>query len=383
MLVLAIESSCDETAAAVTAGGEKALSNIVSSQTQIHRKYGGIVPELASRKHIEVIIPVIKEALLKAGITLDHVEGIAVTNGPGLIGSLLVGLSVAKSIAYARNLPFVGVNHVEGHLSAIFLENPRLRFPFIGLVVSGGHTCLYRFNHLGSYEWLGGTRDDAAGEAFDKVAKLLNLGYPGGPVIDKVATDGDPQAISFPRAFISKDTFDFSFSGIKTSVLQYVRKHPRARVEDIAASFQEAVVDVLISKAVQAARASDLPRIVLSGGVASNRRLRIRLKEIAEAEGVGGKYPFPHSLHRQCGHDWGDRALLFGQRKDIPANAQRLFQFANLECGYGTQSQDRWLSIHSAHHGKMVLSHGTKSRILRAQFEIRDCKPSPLVISPQ
>ncbi len=293
MLVLAIESSCDETAAAVTAGGEKALSNIVSSQTQIHRKYGGIVPELASRKHIEVIIPVIKEALLKAGITLDHVEGIAVTNGPGLIGSLLVGLSVAKSIAYARNLPFVGVNHVEGHLSAIFLENPRLRFPFIGLVVSGGHTCLYRFNHLGSYEWLGGTRDDAAGEAFDKVAKLLNLGYPGGPVIDKVATDGDPEAISFPRAFISKDTFDFSFSGIKTSVLQYVRKHPRARVEDIAASFQEAVVDVLISKAVQAARAFDLPRIVLSGGVASNRRLRIRLKEIAEGEGLEVNIPSP------------------------------------------------------------------------------------------
>ncbi|MFB0506337.1 MAG: tRNA (adenosine(37)-N6)-threonylcarbamoyltransferase complex transferase subunit TsaD [Thermodesulfobacteriota bacterium] len=293
MLVLAIESSCDETAAAVTAEGGKALSNIVSSQTQIHRKYGGIVPELASRKHIEAIIPVIKQALLKAGITLDHVEGIAVTNGPGLIGSLLVGLSVAKAIAYARNVPFIGVNHVEGHLSAIFLENPRLQFPFIGLVVSGGHTCLYRVKHLGSYEWLGGTRDDAAGEAFDKVAKLLNLGYPGGPVIDKAATDGDPQAISFPRAFISRDTFDFSFSGIKTSVLQYVKKHPHARVEDIAASFQEAVVDVLISKAVQAARAFDLPRIVLSGGVASNRRLRIRLKEIAEEEGVEVNIPSP------------------------------------------------------------------------------------------
>jgi len=293
MVILAIESSCDETAAAVTAGGEKALSNIVSSQIQVHRKYGGIVPELASRKHIEVIIPVIKEALLKAGITLDHVEGVAVTNGPGLIGSLLVGLSVAKAIAYARNLPFIGVNHVEGHLSAIFLENPRLQFPLVGLVVSGGHTCLYRVNHLGSYEWLGGTRDDAAGEAFDKVAKLLNLGYPGGPVIDEVARNGNPQAIPFPRAFISKDSFDFSFSGIKTSVLHHVKKHPHDRVEDIAASFQEAVVDVLISKAVQAARSLDVPRIVLSGGVACNGRLRVRLKEMAEKEGLEVSIPSP------------------------------------------------------------------------------------------
>ena len=293
MVVLAIESSCDETAAAVIVGGEKALSNIISSQTQVHRKYGGVVPELASRKHIEAIIPVINEALGKAGITLEHVEGIAVTNGPGLIGSLLVGLSVAKAIAYARNLPFVGVNHVEGHLSAIFLENPRLRFPFIGLVVSGGHTCLYRVDHLGSYKWLGGTRDDAAGEAFDKVAKLLNLGYPGGPVIDEVARNGDPQAISFPRAFISKDSFDFSFSGIKTSVLHYVRKHPHDRVEDIAASFQEAVVDVLVAKTVQAARALDLPRIVLSGGVASNTRLRTRLQAIAEKEGLEMNIPSP------------------------------------------------------------------------------------------
>ena len=293
MVVLAIESSCDETAAAVIVGGEKVLSNVVSSQTEVHRKYGGVVPELASRKHIEAIIPVISEALLKAGITLDQLEGIAVTMGPGLIGSLLVGLSLAKAIAYARNLPFVGVNHVEGHLSAIFLENPRLRFPFIGLVVSGGHTCLYRVDDLGSYEWLGGTRDDAAGEAFDKVAKLLNLGYPGGPVIDEVARDGDPKAIAFPRAFLSKDSFDFSFSGIKTSVLHYVRKHPHARVQDVAASFQEAVVDVLISKAVQAARTLDLSRIVLSGGVACNGRLRIHLKEIAGKEGFEVYIPSP------------------------------------------------------------------------------------------
>ena len=293
MLILAIESSCDETAAAVIVGGKKALSNVVSSQIQVHRKYGGVVPELASRKHIEAIIPVIREALRIAGISLDHVEGIAATNGPGLIGSLLVGLSVAKAIAYARNLPFVGVNHVEGHLSAILLENPRLRFPFIGLVVSGGHTCLYRVEYLGRYEWLGGTRDDAAGEAFDKVAKLLNLGYPGGPVIDEVARGGDPQAIPFPRAFISNDSLDFSFSGIKTSVLHYVRKHPHFRVEDIAASFQEAVVDVLVSKAVQAAQVLDLPRIVLSGGVASNSRLRTHVQELAKKEGLEVYIPSP------------------------------------------------------------------------------------------
>jgi len=293
MVVLAIESSCDETAAAVVVGGQKALSNVVSSQTQIHRKYGGVVPELASRKHIEVIIPVIREALREAGVSLDHVEGIAATNGPGLVGSLLVGLSAAKAIAYARDLPFVGVNHVEGHLSAIFLENPGVRFPFVGLVVSGGHTCLYRVDHWGSYRWLGGTRDDAAGEAFDKVAKLLELGYPGGPVIDEVARNGDPEAIAFPRAFISRDSFDFSFSGIKTSVLHYVRRHPHARVEDIAASFQEAVVDVLVSKAVQASRALDLPRIVLSGGVASNSRLRARLQETGETEGLEVSIPSP------------------------------------------------------------------------------------------
>jgi len=293
MIVLAIESSCDETSAAVIDGGQKVLSNVVSSQTEIHGKFGGIVPELAARKHMETIIPIIREALLQAGSTLDQVEGLAVTNGPGLIGSLLVGLSAAKAIAYARNLPFVGVNHVEGHLSAIFLEDHGLQFPFLGLVVSGGHTCLYRVDDLGSYTWLGGTKDDAAGEAFDKVAKLLNLGYPGGPVIDEVSAGGNPEAIPFPRAFISKDSFDFSFSGIKTSVFHYMRKNPHARVEDIAASFQEAIVDVLISKAVQAARTLDLSRIVLSGGVASNTRLRNRLWEEAKMKGLSVSIPSP------------------------------------------------------------------------------------------
>ena len=293
MIVLAIESSCDETAAALVVGGDKALSNVVSSQIQVHQKFGGVVPELASRKHIEAIIPVVRQALREASMDLDHVEGIAATNGPGLIGSLLVGLSVGKAIAYARNLPFVGVNHVEAHLSAIFLENPRLRFPFVGLVVSGGHTSLYRVEGLGRYEWLGGTRDDAAGEAFDKVAKLLNLGYPGGPAIDEAAENGNPEAIPFPRAFISKDSFDFSFSGIKTSVLHYVRKYPHSRVEDVAASFQEAVVDVLVSKAVQASRALHLPRIVLSGGVACNSRLRARFREIAGDEGLEVNIPSP------------------------------------------------------------------------------------------
>lgn len=327
MLVLAIESSCDETSAAVIDGGQKTLSNVVSSQTEIHRKYGGIVPELASRKHIETIIPIIREALLQAGITLDQVEGLAVTNGPGLIGSLLVGLSVGKAIAYARDLPFVGVNHVEGHLSAILLEEHRLQFPFVGLVVSGGHTCLYRVDDLGSYTWLGGTRDDAAGEAFDKVAKLLNLGYPGGPVIDEVSRGGNPEAIPFPRAFISRNSFDFSFSGIKTSVLHYVRKNPHARVEDIAASFQEAIVDVLIWKAVQAARELNFSRVVLSGGVASNTRLRNRVRQEAEKEGLEVSIPSPvlctdnAAMIGVIGHYYLER----GRRSPITLNA-----FSNL-----------------------------------------------------
>ncbi len=286
MLVLAIETSCDDTGAAVISDGRKILSNIVSSQVPIHQKYGGVVPELASRKHIESIVPIVTGALEVARITPKQVDGLAVTQGPGLVGSLLVGLSFAKSVAFATGLPFVGVNHVEAHLSAIFLEEKPPKFPFIGLVVSGGHTSLYRMDGFGKFKRLGQTRDDAAGEAFDKVAKLLGLGYPGGPIIDALSKAGNSKAIRFPRPVLSKKSLDFSFSGLKTSVVNYVKANPPSSagypenlIKDIVSSFQEAVVDVLVKKTIQAARDQKLKRIVLSGGVAANQRLRQRMKE--------------------------------------------------------------------------------------------------------
>lgn len=300
MLVLAIETSCDDTGAAVVMDGRKILSNIVSSQVPVHQKYGGVVPELASRKHIESIVPIAKEALRAADVTLKEMDGIAVTQGPGLVGSLLVGLSFAKSIAFATGLPFIGVNHIEAHLSAIFLEERPPRFPFIGLVVSGGHTSLFRMDGFGKYERLGQTRDDAAGEAFDKVAKLLGLGYPGGPVIDELSKAGNPKAIRFPRPVVSKDSFDFSFSGLKTAVVNYVKTHPRPPggypedlIRDIVSSFQEAVVDVLVKKTVVAARHQRLKRIVLSGGVAANQRLRQRIEEESLAQKLKIYLPSP------------------------------------------------------------------------------------------
>jgi N6-L-threonylcarbamoyladenine synthase len=286
MRVLAIETSCDDTGAAVILDGRKILSNVVSSQVPIHQKYGGVVPELASRRHVESIVPIVKEALEMAELTLSEIDGIAVTQGPGLVGSLLVGLSFAKSIAFATGLPFIGVNHIEAHLSAIFLEEKSPRFPFIGLVVSGGHTSLFRVDGFGKYRRLGQTRDDAAGEAFDKVAKLLGLGYPGGPIIDELSKTGNPKAIRFPRASLGKDSFDFSFSGLKTAVVNYVKAHPEPPggysedlIKDIVSSFQEAVVEVLVKKTVQAAQHQGLKRIVLSGGVAANQRLRQKIKE--------------------------------------------------------------------------------------------------------
>ncbi len=286
MRILAIETSCDDTGAAVILDGRKILSNIVSSQVPVHQKYGGVVPELASRKHIESIVPIVTEALKVAKITLEQVDGIAVTQGPGLVGSLLVGLSFAKSVAFATGLPFVGVNHVEAHLSAIFLEEKPPRFPFIGLVVSGGHTSLYRMDGFGKFKRLGQTRDDAAGEAFDKVAKLLGLGYPGGPIIDELSKTGNSKAIRFPRPVLSKKSLDFSFSGLKTAVVNYVKAnpappmdYPKDLIKDIVSSFQEAVVEVLVKKTIQAAQDQKLKRIVLSGGVAANQRLRQRMKE--------------------------------------------------------------------------------------------------------
>ena len=288
MRVLAIETSCDDTGAAVILDGRKILSNIVSSQISVHQKYGGVVPELASRKHIESIVPIVTEALGIAKVTLEEIDGIAVTQGPGLVGSLLVGLSFAKSIAFAAGLPFIGVNHIEAHLSAIFLERKPPKFPFIGLVVSGGHTSLFRMDGFGKYKRLGQTRDDAAGEAFDKVAKLLGLGYPGGPIIDELSKTGNPNAVRFPRPVLLKNSLDFSFSGLKTAVVNYVKAHPEPSggypedlIKDIVSSFQEAVVEVLLRKTLQAAQQQGLKRIVLSGGVAANHRLRERMKEEA------------------------------------------------------------------------------------------------------
>ncbi len=298
MLVLAIESSCDDTAAAVVEDGRKILSNWVSSQIEVHRKYGGVVPELASRRHIETIIPVTLAALEESQTTLDDIDGLAVTRGPGLIGSLLVGLSVAKSIAYVKGKPLVGVNHIDGHLCAVLLESANLAFPFLGLVVSGGHTSLYRVEGVGKTHLLGQTRDDAAGEVYDKVAKALGLGYPGGPIIDELSKQGSSKIIHFPRALLSSKTLDFSFSGLKTAVINYLKAHPLKPVEKdrligIVSGFQEAVVDVLVRKAKQAARQERLERIVVSGGVASNSHLRQRFSEMAKGEGLEVLFPSP------------------------------------------------------------------------------------------
>ena len=275
MLVLGIESSCDETAASVVACG-KMMSNVVASQIKDHSKYGGVVPEIASRKHIEAINTVISEALADAHVTLKEIEGIAVTRGPGLIGSLLIGLSTAKALAYALNIPLVGVNHLEGHIAASFLADPPPVFPFVALVVSGGHTNVYLVKNYHDFNLLGQTRDDAAGEAFDKAAKLLNLGYHGGVVIDKMAKKGNPQAIAFPRAM--KDSLDFSFSGLKTSLLTMLKKRGRNFTEDelpdVVASYQEAIVDVLVEKTIRAAMDNGIKRVVVCGGVAANGRLR-------------------------------------------------------------------------------------------------------------
>ncbi|HOF04846.1 MAG TPA: tRNA (adenosine(37)-N6)-threonylcarbamoyltransferase complex transferase subunit TsaD [Syntrophales bacterium] len=288
MLVLGIESSCDETAAAVVRDGKQVLANVIASQVKVHGKYGGVVPEIASRKHTEAIVPVILQALGEAGITLNDIEGIAVTRGPGLIGSLLVGLSAAKAIAFARDLPLVGVNHLSGHIAAAMLLEPPPPLPFVALVVSGGHTNIYLVQDFGTFKTLGQTRDDAAGEAFDKAAKLLDIGYPGGVVIDRLAGKGDPEAVSFPRAM--RDSLDFSFSGVKTSLLNMVKKQGRlfseAELPDIVAGFQEAIVDVLVRKTLLAAAREGVDRVVVCGGVAANSRLRERFHRDGSRQGV-------------------------------------------------------------------------------------------------
>ncbi len=297
MIVLGIESSCDDSAAAVLRDGQL-LASVVSSQDAVHGPYGGIVPELASRHHVLNLLPVIEAALARAEVDLGRVDGIAVTCGPGLIGSLLVGLAVAKGIALRRGLPLVGVNHLEGHLLAVNLDRPvgePVPFPFLGLIVSGGHTGLYLARAHGDYACLGRTRDDAVGEAFDKVAKILGLGYPGGPVIDRLARDGNPAAIRFPRARLKRGRFDLSFSGFKTAVWQHVRDHPPAaeQIPDIAASVQEALVDMLVDTTAVALEATGVERLVVSGGVSANRRLRARMAELGEACGVDALFPRP------------------------------------------------------------------------------------------
>jgi N6-L-threonylcarbamoyladenine synthase len=278
VLLLGIESSCDETAAAVLQDGSKLLSSVIDTQIDIHAKYGGVVPELASRRHLETVYPVVSQALTDAGIGLDDLDGLAVTQGPGLIGSLLIGLSFVKAISFVKKIPYVGVNHMEGHLLSPFLGKEKPSFPYVALVASGGHSSIFLVSSPLDYKMLGRTRDDAAGEAFDKVSKLLGLGYPGGPVISKLSEKGDRKAIQFPRAWLEPDTFDFSFSGVKTSVVNYVnqvrQKGLELPVEDICASFQEAIADVLVTKTIRAAQKFEIKNIVLAGGVAANQRLR-------------------------------------------------------------------------------------------------------------
>ena len=289
MLLLSIESSCDETAAAVVKDGREVLSNVISSQVSIHEPYGGVVPEIASRKHLEAIVPVVEQALSLAGVRISDIEGIAVTQGPGIAGALLVGIAAAKGLAYAAGIPIVGVNHIEGHLLAIFLERP-VEFPFIALVVSGGHTHLYRVEGIGRYTTLGQTLDDAAGEAFDKVAKLVGLPYPGGAVIDSLAAEGDGKAIHFPRPLLHDGSFNFSFSGLKTAVLTHLRKNPSAGsgqdLKNLCASFQEAVSGVLVQKTSSAVAATGIRRVVVAGGVACNSGLRREMARMAQEQGL-------------------------------------------------------------------------------------------------
>ena len=296
-LILAIESSCDETAAAVVRNGREVLSNVISSQIDLHTLYGGVVPEIASRKHIERINQVIEEALSTAGVSLAQTDAVAVTYGPGLVGALLVGVAEAKAIAYAAGKPLVGVHHIEGHIAANFIEHPELEPPFLSLVVSGGHTHLVRVEDYGVFTILGRTRDDAAGEAFDKVARAIGLGYPGGPKIDRVAREGDPEAIAFPRTHMEDAPYDFSFSGLKSAVLNYINgcqmKGKEYRQADIAASFQKAVTDVLVGNAMRAVEEYHADRFAIAGGVAANSALRQAMKEACEKRGVKLYYPSP------------------------------------------------------------------------------------------
>ncbi|MFH1155260.1 MAG: tRNA (adenosine(37)-N6)-threonylcarbamoyltransferase complex transferase subunit TsaD [Pseudomonadota bacterium] len=309
MILLGIESSCDETAAAVVEDGTRLLSSVVSSQVHVHHKYGGVVPELASRMHMEAIVPVVEEAFLLAGVTRDDIDAVAVTMGPGLVGALLVGFSFAKAFAWARNIPWTGVNHLEGHIYSVFLGDDPPPFPFTVLLASGGHTNLYHVTSHNDFRLLGQTRDDAAGEAFDKVAKMLGLGYPGGALIEALGETGDPDRIVFPRTLLDKGGFDFSFSGLKSAVARYIHEN-RDRIQEeiphIAAGFQAAVVDVLTWKLLAAARSTGCRHMAVAGGVAANQTLAARLSHEAQRAGI--------SLHLPPVRFCGDNAAMIAAR---------------------------------------------------------------------
>lgn len=326
IITLAVESSCDETSVAVLKNGREVLSNIINTQVDLHKKFGGVVPEVASRKHIENIDVVLQEALDKANITLNDVDHIAVTYGPGLVGALLVGLSHAKALAFTLNKPLVGVNHIEGHVSANYIEHKDLKPPFITLIVSGGHTHLVEVKDYGEYEILGRTRDDASGEAFDKIARSMGLGYPGGPIVDRLAKEGNKNAIDFPRAYLDEG-YDFSFSGLKSAVLNYLNakkmKNEEIVVEDVCASFQEAVVEVLSKKAIKAAKEKGYNTITLAGGVACNSALRDKLTELGKQNNIYIKYPSPvlctdNAAMIGCA---GYYSYINGRRDDMSLNA--------------------------------------------------------------
>lgn len=332
--ILAIESSCDETAASVVQNGRVVLSNVISSQIEIHKKYGGVVPEIASRKHIENISTVVEEAISESKLSVDEIDAIAVTYGPGLVGALLIGVNYAKSLAYAWNKPLIGVNHIEGHISANYIEDKTLEPPFVCLVVSGGHTHLVYVKDYGSYEIMGRTRDDAAGEAYDKIARALNLGYPGGPNIDKLAKLGNRNAIHFPRAKFNEESLDFSFSGLKSAVLNYINQTRQKGEEvieaDVAACFQEAVIDVLVGKLMQAASLKNCRKIALAGGVASNTRLREVLQKECENNNL--------SLYRPSPILCTDNAAMIGSCAFFKYNNKEFADFSlnansNLEIG--------------------------------------------------
>ncbi len=295
--ILAVESSCDETAAAVVKNGRWVLSNVISSQIALHTLYGGVVPEIASRKHIENIDGVIRQALTDAGMTLAEMDAVGVTYGPGLVGALLVGVAEAKAIAFAADKPLIGVHHIEGHICANYIEDKTFEPPYIALVVSGGHSHLVQVSDYGKYEILGRTRDDAAGEAYDKVARAIGMGYPGGPKIDAAAKQGDPNAVRFPRVFLEEESYDFSFSGLKSAVVNYVNKQKMTGEpivpEDIAASFQQSVVEVLVEKTVKAAKEQGMRQVALAGGVASNSALRAGMRAACEREGLSLHIPSP------------------------------------------------------------------------------------------